>query len=55
MPDELILTITLRKTVLDQSAGRLIYELVKTRLEDHPEVSIKAHVSNHYSDQEPEP
>lgn len=42
------LVITLRKDVADRDEGEQIYELVKTRLEDHPEVEVNGHVTNHF-------
>lgn len=49
------LVITLRREVADRDEGEAIYELVKTRLQDHPEVKVNAHVTNHFPGTEPEP
>lgn len=49
------LVITLRKEVEDHEAGKTLADLVKKRLEDHPEVKIAAHVTNHFDLEEPEP
>ena len=48
MPDKMYLTITLRKEVPDREAGRTIFDLVKQRLEDKPDVKITGHVTNHF-------
>lgn len=53
--ENMFLIITLRKIVPDRETGRLLYELVKTRLEDHPEVSIAGLVTNHFDLEDPEP
>lgn len=42
------LIITLRKDVPDRETGKAIYQLVKKKLEDHPEIIITAHVTNHF-------
>lgn len=49
------LVITLRKEVEDRDAGKEIYELVKQRLEDRPDVIVTGHVTNHFVLEEPEP
>lgn len=54
MPDVMQLIITLRKQVPDRETGRLIFELVKTRMADRPDVIVTGHVSNHF-DLEPDP
>lgn len=51
--DEIILTITLRKAVPNREAGRELFDLVKNRLSDRPEVTITGHVTNHYGMEEP--
>jgi len=45
--------ITIRKKVADSDAGQAIYEIVKQKLADHPEVTMTAHVSNHFPRKEP--
>ena len=47
MPDKMYIVITLRRTVTDEQQGRTIYDLVKQRLADHPEVQVSGHVTNH--------
>ncbi|GAH62959.1 unnamed protein product, partial [marine sediment metagenome] len=39
------LVITIRRDVADRDQGEAIYELVKKRLEDHPEVKVTGHVT----------
>jgi len=48
MPDKMYLVITLRKEVADREEGNTIFELVKTRLADRPDVEVKGHVTNHF-------
>jgi len=42
----MFLTIVLRKEVPDELTGQQIFELVKTRLADHPEVGITGSINN---------
>lgn len=51
MADKMYLVVTLRKEVADRDEGNTIYELVKSRLADRPDVEVKGHVTNHF-DQE---
>ena len=45
--------ITLRKEIPDRDTGRAIYDLVKQRMADNPDVIVSGHVSNHFDlDQE---
>lgn len=48
MADRMYLIITLRKEVADRDEGRLIYDLVKQKLEDRPDVQVSGQVSNHF-------
>ena len=48
MADKMYVIITLRKEIPDAEAGRAIYDLVKQRLEDRPDVKVSGHVSNHF-------
>lgn len=49
MPDDkMYLIITLRKEVPDRDAGKLIYDLVKQRMADRPDVEVTGHVTNHF-------
>lgn len=40
------LVIVLEREVTDEAQGQQIFDLVKTRLEDHPEVRIHGDVTN---------
>lgn len=48
MEDKMVLTITLRKEVPDREAGRAIFDLVRQRMEDRPDVKVTGHVTNHF-------
>lgn len=48
MPDKMYLIITVRKEVPDRDTGRQIYDLVKDRLADKPDLELTGHVSNHF-------
>ena len=48
MADKMYVTITLRKEVPDRDQARIIYDLVKAKLFDRPDVEITGHCSNHY-------
>lgn len=48
MADKMILTITARKEVPDRDADRAIYDLVKQRLADRPDIELTGHVTNHF-------
>lgn len=48
------LVITLRKEVPNREAGKAIFDLVRERLSDRPDVIITGHVTNHF-DLENEP
>ncbi len=48
MADEMKVIITLIKTVPDRDTGRAIYDLVKARMADNPDVQVNGHVSNHF-------
>ena len=48
MADKMYLVITLRKEVPDRNTGKAIYDLVKERMTDRPDVEIHGHVSNHF-------
>lgn len=47
------LVITLRKEVPDRETGRAIFDLVKERLIDRPDVTVTGHVTNHYDLEDP--
>lgn len=44
----MFLVITLRKEVEDREAGKAIYDLVKQKLEDRPDIIVAGHVTNHF-------
>lgn len=46
--DAMNLVITLRKEVPDRETGLQIYELVKQRMADRPDVTVTGHVTNHF-------
>lgn len=48
MPDKMFLVITLRKEVPDRETGKAIYDLVRGRMIDRPDVDIQGHVTNHF-------
>lgn len=48
MADKMFLIVTLRKEVPDRETGKAIYDTVKERMADKPEVQINGHVSNHF-------
>jgi len=54
MADKMFLIITLRKEVPDRDAARLIYDIVKTRMADRPDIIVTGHCSNHF-DLDPNP
>jgi len=47
--------ITLRKEVPDRDAAKSIYDLVKERLADRPDVIVSGHCTNHFQLEEPNP
>lgn len=48
------LVITLRKDVADRDTGKEIFELVKQKLTDRPDIKVTGHVTNHFELEEPE-
>ncbi len=46
------LVITLRKEVADQPEGEQLFELVKQKLEDRPDIIVTGHVTNHFTESE---
>lgn len=46
--EKMFLVITLRKEVPDREAGIVIYDLVKSRLADRPDVEVSGHLTNHF-------
>jgi len=48
MADKMNVVITLRKEVPDRETGRAIYDLVKTKLADRPDIIVSGHITNHF-------
>lgn len=48
MSDEMYVVITLRKPIPDPEAGRNIYDIVKQRMSDRPDVEVRGHITNHF-------
>ena len=48
MADKMFVVITLRKEVPDRVRAREIYDMVKQKLADHPEIEISGIASNHF-------
>lgn len=48
MPEPMNLVITLRKDVPDRETGETIFNLVKERLNDRPDIIVTGHVTNHF-------
>lgn len=48
MADKMYLIVTLRKEVPDRNTGRQIYDLIKQRMTDRPDVELTGHVTNHF-------
>jgi len=46
--DKMYVIITLTKEVPDRETGRAIYDTVKLKMLDNPEVKINGHISNHF-------
>lgn len=46
------LVITLRRKVENRDQGEAVYRLVKERLEDHPDIKVTGHVTNHFNESE---
>jgi len=53
MADKMYVAIVLRKEIPDRDTGRAIYDLVKQKLADRPDINITGSISNHFQD-EPE-
>jgi len=54
MADKGYCIITLRKEVPDRDSARAIYDIVKTRMADRPDIIVTGHFSNHF-DLDPNP
>lgn len=53
MPDQIHLIITVRKPVPDRETAAALYEVVKSKLADHPSLAITGLVTNHFIPVEP--
>lgn len=52
--DKMFVVITARKEVPDRDAARAIYDTLKARLEDRPDIILTGHATNHFDlDEEP--
>lgn len=51
--DQMYLIITLQKQVPDRDTGRTIFDLVKERLADRPDITVTGLVTNHFDFEEP--
>lgn len=47
------LIVTVRKEVPDQQTGEQLFDLVKLKLADRPDLDVKGHLTNHFTDEEP--
>lgn len=47
------LVITLRKEVADRDEGQAVFEQVKQKLADKPEIKVTGHVTNHFEPETP--
>ena len=54
MTDKMYVVIVVRKEVPDRDAGRAVYDTIKQRLADRPDVQITGQITNHFTD-EPNP
>lgn len=52
MSDQMYVVITARKPVETQEQGRAVYDLIKQKLTEHPEIKLTGQVSNHFIDEE---
>lgn len=48
MADKMYIIITARKEVADAAEARTIYEVVKQKLADRPDIQLTGHCSNHF-------
>lgn len=48
MADKMYVVITARKEVPDREAARTVYDLVKARMADRPDVELSGHCTNHF-------
>jgi len=48
MADKGYVVITLRREVPDRDTAKIIYDFVKERMSDRPDVEVTGHFSNHF-------
>lgn len=48
MADKIYLVVTIRKEVEDRIEARAIFDTVKAKMADKPELTITGHCSNHF-------
>ncbi len=48
MADQGSVVITIRKDVPDRDTARVIYDMVKQKLADRPDVKLSGHFTNHF-------
>lgn len=48
MAEKMFLIVTLRKEVPDKDTAKQIYDLIKQRMSDRPNVQVSGHVTNHF-------
>lgn len=53
MADQMILTVTARKEVADRDEGKAIYDIIKQKMADRPDVELTGHVTNHFDLDQP--
>ena len=46
--------VTIRKEVADQAAATALFEIIKEKLSDRPDVKLTGHCVNHFIEEEPE-
>lgn len=48
MTDKGYVVITARKECPDRDAARVIFDVIKTKLADRPDIEVTGHFSNHF-------
>jgi len=48
MPDKMYVILTARKEVADKTEARAVFDLVKQKLQDRPDIELTGHCSNHF-------
>lgn len=52
MADKIMVFITLQKEVPDEKTARNLFDMVKSKLSDHPEVAVSGLVDRHFDIEE---